>query len=312
MYSSVTDALGIRKLLPENYRNTYETLGTLTPETSERTGLPQSTIVTMGIHDSNASLLPYLAKDDHRDFVLNSTGTWCVSMHPQDNLDYNPDDIGKIVFFNQSALRRPVKTSIFLGGMEFDTYITLYKELNGTDEFPAYDPDAFRQILAENDTYLLPEIVPGSGQFNTSKPGILEKGVFYPIEEIRSGKNIPSVFCDGGKFLAVLDTSLVIQTVTALKRAGMKKGTKIFTEGGFRKNKGYNTLLASVLPENSVHLTNMKEATAFGAAMTAVMAYTGKTHTDLAGTINIEYTSVPPDSFPGYGQYRDKWLAAAR
>ncbi|MDR1898719.1 MAG: carbohydrate kinase [Treponema sp.] len=309
-YSPVPEALGIRKLLPENYRNSYETLGSLTGEALALTGLPKDTIVTMGIHDSNASLLPYLARDDGGDFILNSTGTWCVLMHPQDKFNFNPGDIGNIVFFNQSALRKPVKTSIFCGGMEFDTWMGLYKQYNPQAEGPSYDPEVFAALFRENDSYLLPELVPGSGQFNKSQSGILEKGKFYPIEEIRKG-NIPPAMREGKKFFALLTASLVIQTVVASRRAGRREGTRIFTEGGFRKDRAYNQLLAAMLPENRVYLTNMNEATSTGAAMTAVMAYTGKSHNDIADTLSIEYSAVEAAAFPNHTHYTEKWLAAA-
>jgi sugar (pentulose or hexulose) kinase len=308
-YSPITDALGIRALLPEDYKNSYEPLGHLLPGVSALTGLPESTIVTMGIHDSNASLLPYLVKEGDNDFVLNSTGTWCVRMHPQETLEFNPGDIGNIVFFNQSAFRQPVKTSIFLGGMELDTYIGLYKKINAVDAFPPYDPGAFRQLLEANDTYLLPELVSGSGQFNTSRPGILERGVFYPFAEI-SEQNTPQILRNGPLFWALLDTSLVIQTMVALERAGLKEGMRIYTEGGFRQNQGYNTLLASALPGNKLYLTNLKEATSFGAAITAIMAYTNKTSVP-AGSVNIEYIEILKEPFPHFAVYKEKWLAAA-
>ncbi len=310
-YSHATEKLNIRHLLPDNYKNTHEVLGNLTSSVAQQLGLPESTIVTMGIHDSNASLLPYLAKDSHGDFILNSTGTWCVSMHPQKELVLNPEDVGKIVYFTQTALRTPVKIAIFLGGMEFDTYITLYKEIAGTDLFPTYNPQVFQQVIQDKDTFLLPEVVPGSGQFTSSQAGILENGTFYSLEDIRTRKAIPQLFSNPEKLLAVLDISLVIQTITALQRAGMQEGTNIFTEGGFRKNKGYNQLLASVLHNHSVQLTNMEEATAFGAAMTGVMAYTGKTHKDLADTITIEYTDVEKLQFQGFDSYQNEWIKLA-
>lgn len=310
-YSHVVDKLNIRKLMPENFQKTTSKLGTITEKVAATTGLPKDTVVAMGVHDSNASLLPYLTKDAGEDFILNSTGTWCVSMHPQEKAEFNEDDIGKIVYFTQSALNKPVKVAIFVGGMELDSYVSLYKELNNTDKFPEYDADIFRAVLKECDTFLLPEIVSGSGQFTDSKAGIMEKGEFYSFEEIKSKKRVPKVMYDEKKMFAVLDISMVIQTVTALTRAGMKDGTRIFTEGGFRKNKGYNTLLATVLPHNKVSLTNIAEATAFGAAMTAAMAKTGKSHTDLADTINIEYVPVQTDSFPNYDNYRNEWLKLA-
>jgi sugar (pentulose or hexulose) kinase len=308
-YSDVTDKLGIRALLPENYKNSYETLGTITPDIARLTGLAPDTIVTMGIHDSNASLLPYLARENAGDFILNSTGTWCVLMHPQDTLDYEPGDIGNIVFFNQSALRKPVKTAIFLGGLELDAYITLYKKINNTDVFPPYSHDMFNAVQKERDTYLLPEIVAGSGQFTKTRAGILEKGTFYPFAAINQD-HCPAIIKQPERFWALLDTSLVIQTLTALDRAGRKDGDRIFTEGGFRQNRGYNALLSFALPRNQTSLTNLNEATSFGAAMTAVMALTGKTGVD-PDLVNIEYLSCDTENFPHFAAYRQKWLEFA-
>lgn len=310
-WSAVADKLNIRQLMPENYCNTCTILGSLTPQIAKRLGLTSDTVVTMGIHDSNASLLPYLVKEKNSDFVLNSTGTWCVSMHSQNDLSFTKEDLGKVVFFNQSAFGKPVKTSIFLGGMEFDTWTTCYKEINGTSELPQYTEKAVNDLLAAKDTFLLPEVIPGSGQFTSSKSGIMEKGIFFPLKDILHKKRIPSVIKNEYSFIAVLELSLVIQTETALKRAGLKTGTKVFTEGGFRKNKLYNSLLPAVLHDNPAFRTSMTEATAFGAAMTAVIALTGKTQEQLVHTIRIEYSHDLPGNFTGYEAYKKKWLELA-
>jgi len=78
-YSSVAEGLGLLDKLPAKIRKPWDVLGTICPSVAENTGLDRDTVVTMGIHDSNASRLPYLIKVDE-DFVLNSTGTWCVLM----------------------------------------------------------------------------------------------------------------------------------------------------------------------------------------------------------------------------------------
>ncbi len=310
-WSPVVDKLKIRRLLPTKYKNTYETLGTISDEIVQKTGLDKSVIVTMGIHDSNASLLPYLANKEKGDFVLNSTGTWCVSMHPQETLEFTEDDIGKIVFFNLSALRKPVKTSIFVGGLELDTYVSLYKKINKTEEFPSFSYDTVNAVLSEEDTFMLPELLPNSGQFAGSKPGIWEKGTFYPLEDIESGKAIPQVMTKEQRFFAILDLSLAFQTEVALQRAGLQAGTNVFTEGGFRKNKLYNSLLATILHRNPVYLTNMVEATALGAAMTAGMALTGKSLEDFASSANIEYVPVDMAPIQKIDAYKRAWMNLA-
>jgi sugar (pentulose or hexulose) kinase len=309
-YSPVVDTLGIRKLLPENYKNSFESMGAISAETAVKTGLAPDTIVTMGIHDSNASLLPYLSGDSAGDFVLNSTGTWCVLMHPQEDFIFNPGDIGNIVFFNQSALGKPVKTSIFLGGMEFDVWTALYKSINKNAGRPDLSFEGMRNFMSQNDSYLLPELVKGSGQFSSSKSGILEKGSFYPTAEIREGR-VPPLLRDGERFYAALTLSLVIQTITGAQRAGLRDGSMLYIEGGFRKDRAYNTLLASALPHNKIYLTNMKEATASGAALTALMAYTGKSLEELGSYITIEKEAIRGEDFPGMEDYIHCWLKAA-
>ena len=311
-WSDVADKLEIRSKLPENYKDSCEKLGSLSSAMAQKLGLSTDVIVTMGLHDSNASLLPYLAKNDTGDFILNSTGTWCVCMHPEEKIEFSSDDIGKIVFYNQSAFRKPVKTSIFLGGMEVDTYVKLYKKINNTEDFPSSSEEAVNEVLSEKDTFILPEVVQGSGQFPTSKAGVWEKGLFYPLKDIQEGKSIPKIMTDKTKFFAVLDLSLAVQTETALKRAGIKEQTKIFTEGGFRKNNLYNSIIASVFKNNEVYLTSMKEATAFGAAMSAVMVLEGKRASELASQINIEYNRVLPFEMKGYAEYKNLFISKAK
>ncbi|QTQ16830.1 FGGY family carbohydrate kinase [Treponema parvum] len=307
-WSDIAEKLGIKNLLPPKYAGTCSILGTLTKDAAKELELSAETYVTMGIHDSNASILPYLIKESGNDFVLNSTGTWCVSMHPQDSLELYPEDLGKTVFFNQSAFGNPIKTSIFLGGMEFDTWINCYKNINATQAFPSYTEEEVNKLFKDCDTFVLPEILPSTGQFTGSKPGISEKGKFYSLKEIQSGKNIPKIIKNEKAFFAALNASLVIQTETALRRSGLKPGTKIFTEGGFRKNKLYNSLLSSALRENKTFRTSMEEATAAGAAITAIMAATKQTAEELSKSINIKYMPDIPGNFIGYDGYKKRWL----
>ncbi len=308
-WSSIVDKLNIRAKLPTQFNATCNKAGTITPEIAEKIGLDTSVIVTTGIHDSNASLLPYLAKNTSNDFILNSTGTWCVCMHPQETAEFKKDDIGKVVFFNRSALDKPVKTSIFLGGMEVDTYVKLYQRECKTTDFPVATITAAQTLINEKKVFILPEVVPGSGQFPESKAGIFENGKFFPLADIQKGTAIPAILSDKEHFFAALDLSLVIQTETALIHAGLQKGIRIFTEGGFRQNKLYNSLLSSILSENGVYLTNMKEATAAGCAMTALMAITCKTHTELAPFLTIENESVGKTNITGFNDYKAEWLA---
>jgi sugar (pentulose or hexulose) kinase len=314
-YSSVAKALGIADKMPRPLRRSWDVLGVLKPELAARTGLSPNTIVTMGIHDSNASLLPHIAKRPGGDFVLNSTGTWCVLMHPQERYGFADDELGKVVFFNRSALMKPVKTAIFLGGMEYETWSRLIEETSGTR---AADPgqSAYPSLLSDASAFILPEVVPGSGQFPGSRPRAVESGREYALDDIRSGRSVPPFMRDARRAMAVLDASLVIQTVVALGRAGLGPGTEVFTEGGFRRNADYNALLAAALPRNRMYLTDIAEATAFGAAMTAAAALadadsggSGGGIEAVAGKFDVAYQSVAPMAgVDGFEDYRRAWL----
>ncbi|MFA5852736.1 MAG: FGGY family carbohydrate kinase [Spirochaetales bacterium] len=343
-YSSVARKLGLEGKLPFPLKDSWETLGTLLPDIARKTGLSPSTIVTMGIHDSNASLLPYLIKGFGSEFTVNSTGTWCVLMHPQDRYGFASDELGKVVFFNRSAYNKPVKTAIFLGGKEYEVWTSLFAAIAATRPGAAEkqgaacqsaavgqriaeqaaagqpalapDPSVYAAILKERSAFILPEIVPGSGQFPGSVPQAVEGGVRYPLVDIEAATARPAFLADRAKAEAVLNLSLVIQTMVALERTGLAVGHRIFTEGGFRNNADYNAILAAALLGNPVFLTDMSEATSFGAALTGLAALEGGEPSALAGLFTIKQIRAEPmRGLDGFDDYRKEWLrlvAAAR
>jgi sugar (pentulose or hexulose) kinase len=310
--SPVAEDLGISSLMPGTLNNSWDILGTITGETAKKTGLPRDVIVTMGIHDSNSSLLPHFAKKGSSGFVLNSTGTWCVIMNPVSQYGFTEEELGKAVFFNLSAFRTPVKTALFLGGLEFETWSKVLMDIHRRNDIPAYDRDLYRALLREKKAFLMPELTAGSGQFPRSRPRITEAGKDYPFADIAGGKAVPPCFntYEGG--LALLRLSLVMQSLTALERVRLEPGAEIYVEGGFRKDEAYNTLLSAALPDNRVFLTDIAEATAFGAAMTAKMALTGKQLGDLARDFDITYQELAKPAIPELLPYREAWLSCAQ
>lgn len=308
-WSDVARGLGIADKMPTELRDSWDVLGRVSPEVAARTGLAPDTLVTMGIHDSNSSLLPHFAKKGRDGFILNSTGTWCVIMNPVRDYGFRDEELGKVVFFNQSAFRTPVKTAIFLGGLEFETWSKILMDLNGRDDLPPFNAKLYNQVLAERDLFVLPELVAGSGQFPLSAPRVVERGVAYPLDAIRSGASVPPSFKNYERGIAALRISLAVQTLVAFERAGLDDKKEVFTEGGFRKNEAYNALLSAALPRNRVYLTDIAEATALGAAMTAKMALTGKALEELAQDFPVEYHEVPKQDFPDFAAYRAAYLA---
>ncbi len=291
-YSSVADKLGIADKLPWPISKSWDVLGTVTEEMAERTGLSTDCLVTLGIHDSNSSLLPYLVKG-HTNFVLNSTGTWCVAMHPTRQVSFQADELGKLVFYNLDAFNHPVKTSIFMGGLEFETYLKLLRSLNQTQDWPEFKADRLQRVVSERKLFILPSVVRGTGLFPDSKPRVVEGDQIFDFDEIQNRTRVPEFFSDYQLACAVLILSLAYQTKTALDMAGFAGAGTIFTEGGFRQNKTYNALLTALYPQATVALTDMKEATAFGAAILGKAALDGTTPMETASCFDIDTESVP-------------------
>ena len=304
-WSEVAVALGVTDLFPAVISKPWDFLGAVTPAVAEKTGLRPDTAVTVGIHDSNAALLPYLIQTKG-DFVLNSTGSVCVAMHPTDTVHLSEDELGKVVFYNLSAFSQPVKTSIFLAGIEFDTYMGLLKSRHGDRPYPALDVALLDDILAAGREFLLPSLVP-FGMFPDSPARAVEDGRTYPLMEMFVGKT-PSFFNDPGRAYAILNLSLAIQTQVALERAGWEEGTEIYIEGGFRKNEVYTRILASLFPNVRTTVTNLEEASAFGAALVGKAALENCSPERLADLFEIETKRVSPLNLPGLETYRAEFF----
>lgn len=307
-YSRVAEKLGIAGKLPSPIAKSWEVLGSVSEKAAAETGLSTDCVVTMGIHDSNSSLLPYLVKG-YRNFVLNSTGTWCVAMHPTERVAFDKEELGKLVFYNLDAFFNPVKTTIFMGGMEFDTYTTLLKKVNGRDDFPRFDARLYRRILEERRLFILPSVVKGTGLFPEAPAKVMEGDMAWYLEDIQSGKATPAFFRDYETAYAVLNISLALQTKIALGMTGFAGGGDIFTEGGFRKNDAYNALIAAMYPDGRNSFTRLEEATAFGAALLGKAALMGSTPMESGDMFDIEVIPVERPDLPGLQAYDQEFRA---
>jgi hypothetical protein len=227
-------------------------------------------------------------------------------MNPVEKYGFAPDELGKVVFFNISAFGKPVKTAIFLGGQEFETWSKVLMDIHKREDLPPYDEELYRRVLRVKRIFLTPELTAGSGKFPLSKPRVVEDGRDYHF-----GKDMPPCFNNYETGFAVLRISLVMQSLTAFERIGLVPGAEVFTEGGFRKNEAYNVLLSSALKDNPAFLTGIAEASAFGAAMTAKMALTGRGLSALAKDFEIEYQEVVKTDIPELFSYRAAWLKLA-
>ena len=114
-FSTLVERLGWRPRFPP-MRRAADRLGPVTAEVAATTGLPPTTPVYCGIHDSNASLLPHLVARA-APFAVVSTGTWVISMAVGGRrVALEP---GRDTLVNVNAFGDPVPSARFMGGREF-------------------------------------------------------------------------------------------------------------------------------------------------------------------------------------------------
>jgi len=233
-WSSLPDKLGLAgKLAPP--RRPDEVLGTLRPELQDAMRLGPVPVL-VGIHDSNASLVPHLLSRA-APFSVVSTGTWVVAMAI--GAADRALDPARDTLVNVNALGQPVPSARFMGGREYDLV-----QAGAATEGDAADA---RRVLARG-VMLLPAVVQGSGPFPrrqtewTEEPG------------------------SPGERAVALGWYLALMTTECLSMIGARGPTLV--EGPFARNSWFAQMLASatgrpVLPAEG------RTGTAPGAAMLA-------------------------------------------
>ncbi|MFC1765731.1 FGGY-family carbohydrate kinase [Planctomycetota bacterium] len=290
-YSPVAHKLGIMDKLPPTIHNSWQSLGTITEAIATRTGIDKDCQVTFGVHDSNSSLIPYLIRSPQK-FVLNSTGTWCVAISPEETIHFSPDELGKLVFYNMDIFKNPAKTSIFMGGLEYETYFELFCKINDRKELPDFDYDLYKSVADACSDFILPSVTKGTGIFPDSSPRLVEGDTVVGLEAFQSSQATVDFVHDFEKACAILIYSLAIQTAQAFKYVGIENGAAIFVEGGFRHNQPYLTLLKQFYPESDVFTTDLKQATAIGAAICGLALLEGKSPNELTNCVDIKAEKI--------------------
>ncbi|MCY0094032.1 FGGY-family carbohydrate kinase [Hoeflea ulvae] len=233
-FSSMVDALGWReKFAP--VRRAGDVLGKIRPEIAARTGLAAGTPVCCGIHDSNASLLPYILAND-APFSVISTGTWVIVMTvngKQLTLDPMRDTL-----INVSANGNKVPSARFMGGREFE------RLMQGREtDYSEADIDA----VLEKSAMLWPSIEPTSGPF----PGRTPR---WSCD--------PETLSDGERAV-VASFYLAVMTNVCLQLTGSRG--QLFVEGAMASNAAYKKMLSAVTGQDIVSATGTGTST--GAAM---------------------------------------------
>ena len=237
-FSGLVDALGIRGLMAP-IRSAFDALGFVSPDLAGELGLGGAVPVYCGIHDSNASLLPHLI-GRQPPFAVVSTGTWAILFSV--GAAFGSLDPARDTLVNVDAYGRPVASSRFMGGREFEM-LTAELPPSGDQELA----DALDRVLAR-DVMLMPSVVQGSGPF----PAVASRWISQPgdAHEIRAAASL----------------YVALMTIVCLDLIGADG--PVIVEGPFASNGIYLQALKTLLAR-PVFAAQGSTGTALGAAVLA-------------------------------------------
>lgn len=199
-----------------------------------------------GLHDSSAALIPYLA-NFHEPFMLLSTGTWCISLNPFNNLPLTADELHQDCLCYMDYRGNPIKASRLFAGHEhevqtkrlaahFHQHVGKYKSVE-------YNPETISILKRDNAKMNGDDLLPFA-EADLTMYGYDEEAYHHLIYDLVKQQ--------------VVSSNLVLKN-TSVKR--------IFVDGGFSKNSVYMNLLAASLPDMEVFAASMPQATSLGAAI---------------------------------------------
>ncbi len=232
-YSDLVETMKWRRLFAP-MRRAADVLGSITADVAQQTGLAPKTPVVVGIHDSNASVVPHLLQHS-KPFAVVSTGTWVVCMaigEHQKPLDKNRDTL-----INVNAFGGAMPSARFMGGREFEM---LSQGRNET--YTIEDVDAVLAGLA----FLLPSVVEGSGPYPQHK----HQWIGAP---------------EAGQIHVALSFYLALMTATCLDLIGAEG--EIILEGPFLKNELFKLMLEAAAGRCVVGGQSGSTGTTIGAAL---------------------------------------------
>ncbi|HEX7873648.1 MAG TPA: FGGY family carbohydrate kinase, partial [Sphingobium sp.] len=224
-----------------------DSVGALRPDLAAQTGLPTTTQVLAGLHDSNAALLaargfPQIAAQDA---TILSTGTWFIAMRlAGDGAAVPTLSEARDCLINVDAYGRAVPSARFMGGREIETVIQLdTRRVDIKPDQPALL--AAVPALVESGAMLLPTLAPGCGPFPAG-PG---QWIDRPDDWYAR------------RAAACLYAALV--ATTSLDLIGSQDC--LLVEGRFAEAEVFVRALASLRPDMTVYTANAHNDVSFGA-----------------------------------------------
>jgi sugar (pentulose or hexulose) kinase len=178
--------------------------------------------VGVGLHDSSASLLPYLYMSEDS-FIVLSTGTWAITLNPFNRSPLTAEELSCDVLAYMLPNGDPVKAARLLMGLEHDLQVSrLSKEFHLPSRF-------YESMKWDESLYKENATIPDN--FIHSTQGI------WNME----------VYGNGQRAYYALLRGLLNMLVRAFNMVDISTITTVFVDGGFARNPVFIQMLKKKL-----------------------------------------------------------------
>lgn len=214
--------------------------------------------VGIGLHDSSAALVPYLINFSEP-FILISTGTWCISLNPFNQIPLTVDELKNDCLCYLQYQGKPVKASRVFSGNEYEQQI---KRIGAY-----FDVDIIKYRNVNFDAEIVDLLKQKNLNVNLSRN---EKVSAFGARDLAVFDNDLEAY---HQLMIDLINLQVNSTNFVLKGTTVKR---IFVDGGFSKNNVYMNLLAAAFTEIEVFAASMAQSTALGTAIALHKSWNSK------------------------------------
>jgi sugar (pentulose or hexulose) kinase len=208
--------------------------------------------VGVGLHDSSAALIPFLASFNEP-FILLSTGTWCISLNPFNHARLTNNELNQDCLCYLSYEGKRVKASRLFAGNEHE------QETKKLSTYFKKAPDYYKTVLC--DFQILHTIKPLKDLSGKEVNPAMIRSSAFPARELTLFASFEEAYHQLIADIIVLQKH---STDLVLKGTGVKR---IFVDGGFSNNPIYMNLLAEAFPGIEVYAAAVPRASALGAAL---------------------------------------------
>lgn len=205
-----------------------------------------------GLHDSSASIIPLLKKNDGKEFVLLSTGTWIIAMNPFSKEKLTQHQLTNNCLCFMTPDKQQVKSSMQFLGRIHEVYVEAFSS----------------HFNLDTDTHLDLTLNEGTCADMISNPGsvFLAEGIDTDFEAkddlVQRFENFETAY-----YQLVFEISQKVNHAIDLILDEHNSLKDIYISGGFNRNKIFVQFLKLLRPDAVIKIPKITNESALGAAM---------------------------------------------